>query len=427
MASPNTGTITQYVNLVYQLATATNEHDPVFASAEQTLPGITQAGVASSLGHMLVDTAIASETISNSLNEEIHDIVIGTDRIVLVRHEELADIANATDELVGTHIIPLTDVVLASDNIETQQTTSLSSVAKATDELSFSSSLMLTSIVQASDSFTISRFFTLSDTANASDNLDGQGIFYAELSSTAYASEVFAFGQEEILVANVVARDELTSWNSVSEMLVSAAEASDSFGTWKVSFEMLSDTANASESFAFDGSVYNETIHDTAQASDWIWGKDFGSIAWVLNTQSGGLSNYDNYGFTSMAFHNGKLYATSPEGIFELDADDDTGRDIDSTLGYGFLDFGTEHRKRISDIYLGCTGNDIECDVETFNKLTYTYDMEYRELSSPYNNRIKPGRGLSSRWWRFTFRNIGGADFQIHDIAVEIAKSKRRL
>ena len=44
MASPNNGTIAQYINLIYQQAAGTNEHDPVFATAEQTLSGITQAG-----------------------------------------------------------------------------------------------------------------------------------------------------------------------------------------------------------------------------------------------------------------------------------------------------------------------------------------------------------------------------------------------
>ena len=66
-------------------------------------------------------------------------------------------------------------------------------------------------------------------------------------------------------------------------------------------------------------------------------------------------------------------------------------------------------------------------DVYDLLKEVYTYEMEHRDAGAPRNNRIKPGKGLSSRYWRFTFRNVGGADFQIHDVAVELARSKRRL
>ena len=53
--------------------------------------------------------------------------------------------------------------------------------------------------------------------------------------------------------------------------------------------------------------------------------------------------------------------------------------------------------------------------------------MEERDADAQRNNRCKPGKGLSSRYWRFEIRNVDGADFQIYDVTAEVAASKRRL
>jgi hypothetical protein len=71
----------------------------------------------------------------------------------------------------------------------------------------------------------------------------------------------------------------------------------------------------------------------------------------------------------------------------------------------------------------------MECDVETYDgpEDVYTYEMEPRDADAPRNNRLKIGRGLNSRYWRFEFRNVSGADFQLQDVAVQVTTSKRRL
>jgi hypothetical protein len=88
-----------------------------------------------------------------------------------------------------------------------------------------------------------------------------------------------------------------------------------------------------------------------------------------------------------------------------------------------------EETKRMSDLYVGYTGGRLQCDVETYDgpQDVYNYLMEERDADAPRNNRLKIGRGLSSRYWRFTVKNLEGADFQLHDMTAVIGRSNRRL
>ena len=178
-----------------------------------------------------------------------------------------------------------------------------------------------------------------------------------------------------------------------------------------------------------NGSIANTTVTDTFYVTDSAWAKDFGALAWTLNTQTGGLTTYDNFGFKSMVEHKGVLFAASPEGIFTIDGGTDDGRYITANAKTGFLDFGEEQTKRISDLFVGYTGAGMNVSVETYDgpQEVYTYEIEEREIIAPRNSRIKIGRGLSSRYWRFEFNNVDGAEFQIYDLAAVVGRSHRRL
>ena len=76
------------------------------------------------------------------------------------------------------------------------------------------------------------------------------------------------------------------------------------------------------------------------------------------------------------------------------------------------------------------TGGALQCEVEAYDShddTVYTYDLEERLADAPRNNRIKLGKGQTSRYWRLTLSNVDGSDFQIHDLDADLAASKRRL
>jgi len=394
----------------------------------QSLPAITQ----SSEGYQLFNAQLhevvnAAAFPSEPHEDELSEYALAGDSATIVLTQATSHTANASDELTYDAITSLDAVATASNSFQADDFVNIGATAKIGDTISQWAGVTLVSTVNIVEAFAFVREYDLTTTATATGTID-PGVTYTQLVEAGInASGPIYTGQEVEIEAAINVTDIWTDWAAVLETLTSVANLTEDLVPQALITETLSDSAQGSSSYSFEGSVYSDVLTDVAVVSDWMWAKDFGSIAWVLNTQSGGISNYDNFGFHSVAYHDGKLYATSPEGIFELDADDDAGRKIDSLIKGGFLDFGTEQKKRISDIFVGYTGGDLECEVETYDKQAYTYPMEYREADTPRNSRIKPGRGLSSSWWRFTFRNVNGADFQIHDIAVQVAKSNRRL
>jgi hypothetical protein len=397
----------------------------------QTLVSIAQTAEGQQLLNALIHgTAVARGDPFGTFEAALFETGYGASAMSWIEIKVLTGEGIASDELTYEVITPFHDTAIASgDVVHVSQTTTLVG-------LGFAKSMMFEAVMavehhtaNATSSMQTGVLTTLTSTAIASDEIF-PGITYNEiLSSTAHASSEMVTGGFELVVDTANAYSETTHFTVSHQEVAESATAASLITAWALANEELAETALGSSSFSFEGSFYNETLTSVAIASDWLWAKDFGAVAWVLNTQSGGITNYNNFGFTSIAFHSGKLYATSPEGLFQLGADDDDGRKIDAEVKGGFLDFGVEEKKRVSDIFVGYTGGDLECDVETYDgpEEVYTYDMEYRDADAPRNNRLKVGRGLSSRYWRLSFRNVNGADFQIHDVTVEVAASKRRL
>jgi len=399
----------------------------------QTLSIITQSADAYQLlNAQLYSVVAAGSNPFMAAEEELVSSVFAQDDVSIESTEMLIASMVTSDEATYEVDILMESTVIATESLlGSEWTTTISpSTFIATDTITFDVTALLSDTVQVADTFVeFSRDIELESSVIITDTIYPV-VTYNQLEvSTVYVQDVISTGQEEFLVENLVVRDTITDTMEDTKMLTDTASAADSQVTWALRTEELEASAIASESFNFEGSTYNNILSSTVRITDSMWAKDFSAIAWTMNTKSGALTNYDNFGFTSMAFHGGKLYATSPEGVFELGADDDDGRDIDALAKGGFLDFGREENKRMSDIFVGYTGGDIECDVETYDgpKEVYTYRMERRDADAPRNNRLKVGRGLSSRYWGLAFRNKNGADFQIQDVAVQIAVSKRRL
>lgn len=158
--------------------------------------------------------------------------------------------------------------------------------------------------------------------------------------------------------------------------------------------------------------------------------RDPNEMAWVLNTETAALSQYDNFAFDSLAYADGKLYAACIDGIYVLEGLDDEGKGIDAEIVSGFTDLGDQHTKHAGSMYFGYTSDGpIEIDVDTYGSrhAKQTYELEQRDLLAPRNNRVKLGKGLSSRYWRVAVRNKDGSHFELNDAAVDVAVSQRRI
>lgn len=158
--------------------------------------------------------------------------------------------------------------------------------------------------------------------------------------------------------------------------------------------------------------------------------RDPNDIAWVMNTETAALSQYNNFAFNSLAYVDGKVYAACLDGIYVLEGNDDEGAHIRAEAVSGFDDLGEQHTKHAGSLYFGYTSDGpVVVDVETYGSghAKQTYEIEQRTALAPRNNRVKLGKGLSSRHWRITVKNKDGSRFELNDAAIDVAVSQRRI
>lgn len=167
-----------------------------------------------------------------------------------------------------------------------------------------------------------------------------------------------------------------------------------------------------------------------AEASGEVSFKDPSRIAWVMNTETTAACWYDNFDFDSIAQTPSKVLAVGPDGLYELSGGTDNGDAIDASLTTGFMDFGTNNQKHVDAVYFGYTSTGriaVTAETQDSGHSPYTYYLEERPATAPTNSRVVPGKGLVGRYWRFTIRNVAGADFEVFDSSADIAVSSRRL
>lgn len=158
--------------------------------------------------------------------------------------------------------------------------------------------------------------------------------------------------------------------------------------------------------------------------------KDSSRVAWVMNTESSATSWYDNYDFESIAQIQDKVLAVGPDGLYVLTGEDDEGDQIDAEIISGFMDFGSSNQKRVDALYFGYTSTGkvaVTAETKDSGHQPYTYYMAQSSASAPKNGRVEPGKGLVGRYWRFTIRNLAGAELEVYDTSIDIAVSSRRL
>jgi hypothetical protein len=157
---------------------------------------------------------------------------------------------------------------------------------------------------------------------------------------------------------------------------------------------------------------------------------DSTGTAWVINTKSVGISEYDSYAFNSFARQGQRYLATDGTDIFELTGTDDDGTIISSQIRTGLSQFGTSRKKRISDLYVG-----YKSDGSLILKAVYNMDNEQREAwyqlndtSNVYDNaRFKVGKGAKAVYWAFELINDKGSDFELDKLEMHQVDLNRRL
>jgi hypothetical protein len=149
-------------------------------------------------------------------------------------------------------------------------------------------------------------------------------------------------------------------------------------------------------------------------------------LGWVLNTESSGVTQYDQYPFNSLTRFGNRYLGAGAMGICELSGDTDNGQLIAAKLKTGVTDFDSPMRKRVDRAYLGITAEgDILLKVTTDKGVEDGYQCTPR-VGDIHTERVKLGKGVKSRYWQFELSNSEGANFELESLEwVPIILSRR--
>lgn len=150
-------------------------------------------------------------------------------------------------------------------------------------------------------------------------------------------------------------------------------------------------------------------------------------LAWVMNTETFGLTNYENFRFNSMTGFGGEYYATDGDKIYRLGGDDDAGVGINSEFSTRASDFGSDFLKRMERAYFGFRADgQMVLKVVTDEKAEDWYILEHTP-DALGESRVKIGKGLEARYWRFRIANKAGSDFHFDSIRLMPMVVKKRV
>jgi len=147
------------------------------------------------------------------------------------------------------------------------------------------------------------------------------------------------------------------------------------------------------------------------------------SCGYCMNLENNRASTYTGWDFTS---DSGDL-GTKEDGIYQI-----AEGLVDSVIGLGKLDFGTEELKHLPAFYLGVDSEEPmnitvgSIDQRTKQYVEYSYDT--RSCGSGMQiQRADPGKGLCANWFDITIRNTGGAEFKLSVASPAPINSKRKI
>jgi len=161
----------------------------------------------------------------------------------------------------------------------------------------------------------------------------------------------------------------------------------------------------------------------------------------AVNIKNGNVSEYTNYEFQGIIECGNGLRGLKEKAIYNMEAADDIGTAINSTVLTGVTDFPDEGQygaandgaveKVITDVYLASRVF-VECGsilirIAEITERTYPNAATSITGRGIENHRYKIGKGLKGRFWQLGYANVSGSDFEVSSIFVKGSRLKRRI
>lgn len=380
--------------------------------------------------------------------EDMEDLVATTTENIQVVWAPIVDAVNATravtystwlklensvalsEVVVGTGFTPLVDSVACTE----VYTHPLSAVNAIVNSVGTRSVLGYGLTLAAVDGITLSETVISGSYLLITDGVAATEVYTHPLSTmTAIVdavalSDAVAGGVSEAMVDSVASTDVSTH---ILRVLIAMQ---DGVGTACTYTGVYTPTVNLTDSVGSSTVIgmsleATTAIVDAVNATEKYWTRGVEQIAWQMNTETLAANWHTNYGFESMAQYGDTVFAVAEDGIYALTGSTDDAVAIDAQIKTGFWDMDMPQVKRVEGIYFGYHGGQMQVDVDTYGHVngTNSYTMPVRTVDAPGANRINPGKGLASRYWRLTIKNVGGSYFDVDNIEFDVAASKRRI
>lgn len=254
------------------------------------------------------------------------------------------------------------------------------------------------------------------------DVLHATGVLSARLDAKAAVVEALALstllatGWKATVSESLAFQDALTSALRVAASLVDGIDATD------LPSPSLRLLATHTDSLGLDDSPTTQLSTLAKLSEDVLFYAvlrlgDAEYVGWVLN--EGAPSQYTNYPFNGFVCLDGgtALYVgTADDGVYLLEGNDDAGTDITASIKTALMDFGSGVLKRMPEVLIAFAGGDqVVCKVITTHPRTGAQIESIYTASVPpgaalHNAPIKPGQGLTSRYWQFALSEFDELD-----------------
>lgn len=141
----------------------------------------------------------------------------------------------------------------------------------------------------------------------------------------------------------------------------------------------------------------------------------------VMNTLTGAVTEYDNYGFHAAT----PTHAGNATGLYAFGGDLDVAQPIVAEAVTGETLWGDSRKKFLDMVYFSIPDGEGrgELIVHGAGETEHRYDFPFR---SSGQSRAKPGKGIRENYLAFGFSNPDGDDFTLDRIEVLVAQSKTR-
>jgi hypothetical protein len=149
----------------------------------------------------------------------------------------------------------------------------------------------------------------------------------------------------------------------------------------------------------------------------------------VVNLRTGAVTEFTNHSYNSFARIGRDYYGAGPGGLVRLSGTTDPGNaNIDWHLKTGQMDDKDPGLKRLPEVLLGLRSNNkITVDVYPDDNTSYSYKLPVVKKTTIHQHRVRPGKGMRSRWFAVGLRGWKNATLELDSMQVNMTETTRRL